>query len=328
MNGLHRTSTASRESLRSRAGSTLIAVFWILSILGVALFSVITLVKFESDFAASTSEGNRATQFAEMGIAVAANPIVSRGDPVLRQTFEGGNAGFVAMIESEADKFDINLLLSQQNPDIDDKGWLREIFHDWGMEIEDAQALVDALVDWIDEGDLEEINGAEVSYYEGLGFNNRPFNRPFYSLDEMRFVRGMDQLEQVNPSWKDFFTIWTQSGVDLNEASADRISLALNINFDEAELIVESRNGPDGERGTEDDPQPFASVEQVVGPGGIVPMDETELALSQHRVSVNGNTVRLRSTGWSGDIKRRITLIIRNREGSATLLKRREQIVQ
>lgn len=309
-------------------GSTLIAVFWILSILGLALFSVITLVSFESDLAASESEGGRATQFAEMGIAVAANPVVNRGDPILRQVFEGGNAGFDAEIEFEADKFDINFLLTQQDPILDDKGWLRELFHDWGLEVEEAQSLVDALIDWVDEGELEEVNGAEASYYEGRGFSNRPFNRPFYSLDEMRFVRGMDLLEQVNPNWKDFFTVWSQSGIDLNEASTESISLALDLTFDEADLIVETRNGPDGERGTDDDPEPFGSVEQVVGPEGLVFMSETKFALVGHRVAVNGTTFRLRSTGWSGDVKRRITLIIRNREASATLLERREQIVQ
>lgn len=313
-----------------KRGSTLIAVFWLLSILGLALFSTITLVNFESDLAATQSEGSRAGQFAEMGIAVAANPVVSRGDPLLRQIFEDGNAGFEAEIESEADKFDINLILAQQNPELDDKGWLREIFIDWGMDPRDAQALIDALVDWVDDGDLEELNGAERPYYEGRGFNNRPFNRPFYDLNEMRFVRGMDLLEQVNPNWRDFFTIWTQSGIDLNEASAEIMSLALNLNFDEANRIVELRNGPDGLRGTDDDPPPFGSVEEVIGPGptALVFMTDTEFQLTQHRVSVNSATVRLQSLGWSGDIRRRITLILRNREGNATLLERREEIVQ
>jgi hypothetical protein len=57
-------------------------------------------------------------------------------------------------------------------------------------------------------------------------------------------------------------------------------------------------------------------------------MSETELALTQHRVTTQSDTVRLASTGWYGDVKRRLTLIIRNREGTPSLLDRREEIVQ
>jgi hypothetical protein len=305
----------------------LIAVFWLLSILGLALFSALKLIEFESDLAASRTGGTQAAHFAEMGLAVGANPVVERSDPLLRQVFDGGTSGFDCEIGSEADKFDINLLLANQNPDQDDKGWLRELFTNWGMEVEAAQSLVDALIDWTDEGDLEEMNGAELPYYEERGYPNRPFNRPFYSLDEMRLVRGMDLLEQANPDWKEYFTIWTQTGIDLNEAPVDRISRALQIPYGDAEIISETVRGPDGIRGTEDD-LPFRSLEEAVGPSGVVFMSETELALVQHRVTTQSDTVRLASTGWYGDVKRRLTLILRNREATPTLLDRREEIVQ
>lgn len=310
-----------------KKGSTLVAVFWLLSILGVALFSVITLVKFESDLVSSLTQGTRARHLAEMGIAVGANPRVRRDDPILRQIMEGGTEGFSCKIVSEADKLDINFLLSNQNEALDDKNWLRDLFHDWGMGLEDAQSLADALVDWVDEGDTEELSGAESTYYQGQGYLDRPFNRPFYSLQEMRFVRGMELLEQVNPNWQDWFTVWTQSGLDVNEASAERIASVLGVPITEADVIPETVRGPDGIRGTEDD-VPFQSVEAAAGPQGAVFMPEEEFALSGHRITANSPTTRLESTGWSGDVKRRITLIIRNREGNPTLLERREEIVQ
>ncbi|MDP0490463.1 MAG: type II secretion system protein GspK [Verrucomicrobiota bacterium JB023] len=307
-----------------RRGSTLVAVFWLMSILGMALFSAITLLKFESDMTISQTQGTRARHYAEMGIAVGANPVVERDDPILQQVFDEGRGGFMCRIKSEADKFDINLLLSNQDPIADDKGWLRELFFDWGMELEDAQDLADALVDWVDTNDLEEMNGAETEYYESIGYIDRPFNRPFYSLDEMRLVRGMNLLEQVNPNWQDWFTVWTQSGVDVNEADADILSLALNISIEDADIITETVRGPDGIRGTEDD-VPFQSVDDALS---LLYLPEEQLAQVQHRVSANGSTVRLESTGWSGDVKRQIVLIIRNREGNPTLLERFERIVQ
>ena len=308
-------------------GSTMVAVFWLISILGIAVFSVITLVKFESDLVLSSAQGTRARHLAEMGIAVGANPAVERDDPLLRQVLEGGTEGFSCEIESEADKIDINLLLLNQDPIADDKGWLRELFFEWGMELEDAQALADALVDWVDAGDTEEINGAEAPYYENLGFPNRPFNRPFYDLQEMRFVRGFAALEQVNPNWRNWFTIWTQTGLDVNEATAERLARVLNLTEEQTSIIPETVRGIDGILGTEDD-QPFQSVEDAAGPAGLVFMTEEEFAQSGHRISAGSETTRLESTGWSGDVKRRVTLIIRNREGNPTLLERREEIVR
>jgi type II secretory pathway component PulK len=64
------------------------------------------------------------------------------------------------------------------------------------MEEDPAAELVDALVDWVDEDDLEEPQGAEYEDYEEMGYTNRPFNRPFYSLDEMNQVRGMALLRR------------------------------------------------------------------------------------------------------------------------------------
>ena len=312
---------------RQQRGSTMIAVFWLLSILGIALFSVITLVKFEADLVTSLTQGTRARHLAEMGIAVGANPVVQRDDPLLRRVMEGGTEGFSCKIESEADKIDINFLLLNQDPVADDKGWLRELFYEWGMELDDAQELADALVDWVDRGDTEELNGAEAPYYENLGYLDRPYNRPFYNLQEMRFVRGFNLLEQVNPNWADWFTVWTQSGLDVNEASAERLSQVLNVTLETAATIPETVRGPDGIRGTEDD-QPFQSVDAAAGPQGAVFMSEEQFAQSGHRITANGTTTRLESTGWSGDVKRRVTLIIRNREGNPTLLERREEIVQ
>ena len=315
------------NSNREKKGSTLVAVFWLLAILGVALFAVITLVKFESDLVASLTQGTEARHLAEKGIAVGANPVVERDDPLLRQVMEGGTEGFSCKIESEADRLDINFLLTNQDPIADDKGWLRDLFFDWGMELVEAQELADALVDWVDAGDTEELSGAEAPYYEGQGFLDRPFNRPFYSLQEMRFVRGMDRLDQINPNWQDWFTVWTQSGLDVNEASAEKLALALDRSVEDVDIIPETVVGEDGIRGTEDD-QPFGSVEEAVGPQGVVFLTEEEFAENGHRVTVNSPTTRLESTGWSGDVKRRVTLIIRNREGNPTLLERREEIVQ
>ncbi|MEO1836640.1 MAG: hypothetical protein ABGZ49_14240, partial [Akkermansiaceae bacterium] len=47
----------------------------------------------------------------------------------------------------------------------------------------------------------------------------------------------------------------------------------------------------------------------------------------ESRLTANDPTTRLESTGWSGDVKRRITLIVRNRTGRPSILERKEEQV-
>jgi general secretion pathway protein K len=307
-----------------KSGSALVAVFWIMSILSLAVFTSIQLLYYEVDLVTSQVHGNRARHMAEMGIAVAANPVVDRDDPILKQTFGDGSTGFDAQLRSEASRFNINVMLKSGGEGIPpDKAFFREILARWGMEFDETQDIVDALVDWIDEDDFEELNGAEFQFYEDLGYLNRPYNRPFYSLDEVRLVTGWDRVEALNPNWQDWFTIWTTGGLDVNEADPELLAAAADITIDEAQDLQSQVLGPDGIRDTEDD-VPFQDLNE---PLSLLNLPEDQRALVEPRLTVNDKTSRIESVGWSGDIKRRITLVLRSRTGKPAILERREEVV-
>ncbi|MDA7888827.1 general secretion pathway protein GspK, partial [Akkermansiaceae bacterium] len=256
----------------------------------------------------------------EMGIAVAANPRVEIWDPMLRQTFENGS-GFEAQIRSEGGRFNINYVLMSE-----DKVLLRQIFDHWGIDLDVASEITDALMDWVDSDDDIQLNGAEVDWYEGQGFGvNRPFNRPFYDLDEMRLVRGMDIVEAANPRWRNWFTVWSSGGLDINEAPAEFLAVAADGNIEEAISLVEIIDGADGIRRTEDDQtmQAQAAME-------LLGMSPDEVA--QFGARFNGGTeqvTRIESIGFSGSVRRKIVLIIQNRSnGRPTILDRREELIQ
>ena len=201
----------------------MIAVFWVMSILSLAVFTSVRLLYYEFDLVTAQSHGSRARQLAEMGLAVAANPVVEEGDPILSQRFENGGEGFDALIRTEGDRFNINVLLMPRSDTGEpDKPLLKDILELWNMDPDEAAEVIDALVDWVDANDFEELNGAEDGYYEDLGFLNRPYNRPFYRLDEMRLVRGWSQVERLNPNWKEWFTVWTGGGLDVNGPLPER----------------------------------------------------------------------------------------------------------
>jgi general secretion pathway protein K len=299
-------------------GSALVAVFWIMAILALAVFSAVRVVYLDADIAASQINGFEALQVAEMGIAVAVNPAVKKMDPILDWYDEERDISYRARIQSEAARLNINVILMRK-----DKTLLTDIFTDWGMELQEAQMLVDNLTDWVDAGDLVELNGAELDWYEDQGRPNHPFNRPFYNLDEMRLVKDMELLEAVNPHWKNWFTIWSNGKLDVNEAKAELIAAAAEVSIDDAQDLVKHVLGPDRERDTEDD-QRFQNLTEALSMLGV---SEFQQETVTPRLTISDTTTRIVSDGRAGTVKRRITLILRSRTGQPAILERKEEII-
>ena len=302
----------------SASGSALIAVFWIMAILSLAVFSAVRVVYHDADVASSQVNGFEALQVAERGIAVAINPAIQRDDPLLRWEDEERDIRYRARITSEAARFNINVILLRK-----DKQLLTDIFTDWGMELFDAQELVDNLTDWVDAGELAELNGAEVEWYEDQGRPNHPFNRPFYNLDEMRLVKGMQMLEEIKPDWRDWFTIWSNGKLDINEARPELIAAAAEVSIDDAEDLVEHILGTDRKRDTEDDQR----IQNLTEGLEMLGVSEFQRPIVEPRLTVQDTTTRIISQGWAGTVKRQITLIIRSRTGQPAILSRKEEIV-
>lgn len=299
-------------------GAALMAVLWLIAILGMACMTALRVISFDVELASAKIHGSRARQIAEMGIAVGSNPAVKRSDPLLRQMGEESGEGFMVRVVSEGGRFNINgILLSE------DKALLSSIFADWGLDIEQSQEVVDALGDWVDADDNVSLNGAEEKDYEKVGRINQPFNRPFYDLSEVRLVRGMDLVEAVRPDWRDWFTIWSGGALDLNEASAELIAAAAECPVEQAAIIPEMVCGTDQVRDTLDD-VPFQNPAAALDLLGIDVNGRPDLA---KRFTVNDSTTRIESIGHAEGAKRKITVIVRNRAGKPALLERTEEII-
>lgn len=300
-----------------RQGSALVAVLWLIAILALASMAAIRVVSFDVDLSTSQIHGFRARQLAEKGIAIAANPAVKRTDPLLKYTDESGE-GFEARLISEGEKFNINALILRQ-----DENFFKDLFINWGLDLDEAQQVTDALIDWVDTNDEKGLNGAEVDWYLDQGRINQPFNRPFYNLDEVRLVKGMDLVESLKPDWRNWFTIWSSGQLDLNEASAELIAAATGCTVEEASVIPETVRGPDGIRDTDDD-APFQDVQTALGMLGVDTTAQPEILA---RVTVNDATQRIESIGTVSGAKRKITVIVRNRTGRPAVLERTEEVV-
>jgi len=307
-----------RVHRRRTRGTALVAVIWLIAILAMASIAAIRVVAFDIDVATSKIHGFRAQQLAEMGVAVGSNPQVERSDPMLVQWSEENGEGFEVKLISEGEKFNINAILLR-----DDKNLLKSLFIDWGLDIDQSAAVADALGDWVDGNDETALNGAEYEYYEDLGRVNQPFNRPFYDLEEMRLVRGMDLVEAYRPDWRNWFTIWSSGALDLNEAPAEMIAVAAEISIDQAGIVPETVRGPDAIRDTDDD-QPFQSAQEALALLGVDASLRPDIA---SRFTVNETTTRIESVGTTLGATRKITVIVRNRTGQPAVLERTEEVI-
>jgi type II secretory pathway component PulK len=314
---MNRQSTSATPARHPR-GTALVAVLWLIAILAMACMAALRVISFDMELATQKIHGSRAGHMAEAGIAIGSNPVVERDDPILKFYNPDTDEGYEVELISEGGRFNINAILQR-----DDTVLLRSLFIDWGLDLDTAQALVDALADWVDADDETRLNGAESDWYESRGRTNQPFNRPFYDISEMRLVRDMDLIEALRPDWRDWFTIWSSGLLDINEARAELIAAAAEVSIEQASAIPQIVNGADGILGTEDD-APFADVGSALAIIGINAEARPDIAA---RFTTGDTTTRVVSTGYASSAKRRITAILRNRTGQPALLERTEEII-
>lgn len=104
-----------------------------------------------------------------------------------------------------------------------------------------ADAIADAIVDWRDENDLTQLNGAEDGDYESAGLPYGARDAPFQSVEELRNVLGMtrDLYQRVASD----LTVYTESArVDTEFASAAVLAAVQSLTLEDAQLMIEERN--------------------------------------------------------------------------------------
>jgi general secretion pathway protein K len=298
-------------------GSALLVVLWVVALLSFLIITSLMVAMQDVETVGARQVVFRARQLAEMGLAVAAHPLVKRDDPLLSARFSAMET-YEARITSEEGRINLNAMLTEERRPV-----LERMLNQWGISFIDAQALVDRLMDWSDEDEFRRIKGAEKPEYREAGFRDRPFNRAFRSLDEALLVGGMEMLVELKPNWRDYFTLWGGGQLDINEASAEIIALVTDTPPHLAQAIVTQRDGPDGRPYTEDD-TPLESVEEamtLLGLGG------DRAALVAPLLTLQGSTVRIESLGRAGDHARGIAVVMQKNE-RPQVLEWREFVVE
>ena len=286
--------------LRHRSGAALLAVLWIVALLIGLVAGASLLLTQDLDAAASKRQIFRARMLAESALAIAMNPDVKPDEPLLRRRLSDDEE-YAVQMTGEDGLINPNVLLKRE-----DRETFRRVFRYWGMTLQQADALIDALIDWVDADDFKRINGAEKKEY---GLNGMPFNRPFRSIEEMSMVRGMQEVEQAYPEWRTWFSVYANpSGMlDVFDARPEVISAVLGVDLRTAQSFRSLRLGRDGIMNTPDDLPRDPSVLRQLG----LPAGSPQSSLASVQSTTQRIVVRVRV----GDLERELSAVVRGAIG-------------
>jgi type II secretory pathway component PulK len=237
-------------------------------------------------------------------------------DPLLE--FQASDTeGYRAFMTSEEAKVNINMLLTDAR-----SMQLEQIFNAMRLRPGTAQGLVAALMDWVDADAMKRRpDSAEALDYKQAGYPNRPFNRPFRSLDEMSMVAGIERLSEVYPNWRSLFTVYGSGQLDVNEAAGETITMLTGANPAMVARLIKQREGRDGIHHTKDD-QPITSPGEAMQILGL-PQNSPVAGL----LTIQGPTLRIESIGWSGDQALGVAIITQKGGGGQMRIQHREEFV-
>ncbi len=184
----------------------------------------------------------------------------------------------------------------------------------FGIEEEtEANSIVDALVDWIDEDGRESDNGAESGYYQALKNPYECRNGPVLYIEELLLVRGISPLllfgEGEQKGLAGYLTVHGEDGkININTADSLLVkSLNPQIGDELAEKLHDFRIDEENEEKL-GNPAWYNTIDSW--PGDIV--------LNQKLLTTRSTMFLIRSTGRSGSLFRRLTAVV-NRVDKKTI---------
>lgn len=291
-----------------KKGSVLVGVLAAVFLVSLFVMAVVRMLAYDLEERSVQSNRFEAFLQAEKAVWVALHPRVKRDDPLLR-VGEGEKLGYQAKVTSEGGRLSINQLLRRIDKEPALQRVLVSYFADRGLDLVQAQTLLDRLLDWTDRDSERRMRGAENRDYAVIGQPAYPRNRDFLSVDEMGLVMGMEELEAVYPRWRDDFTVFGDGKLNLNEAEAVLISAATGATLAVAQNFVELRKGRDGLEGTEDDRR-FTDLATVGALLGVPPSVWSSL---QDEVTLEDNWIRVEAVGIAGPVRQRLVVVAERR---------------
>ena len=185
----------------SQHGIALLIVLWVMTILIVTVLSFTLLTRADTQGTLAFKDQMEKKFLAEAGIergiaemvnySLNANQTVALvGKEVWKMdgaAYNGrmDNGSYVVRIVNESGKISLNGLTDASGI------MVNNLLVNLGSPTEEANRIVDSILDWKDEDDLHRLNGAESDYYQSLPHPYKARNADFESLEELLLVKGV-----------------------------------------------------------------------------------------------------------------------------------------
>ena len=171
-------------------GFALVILIWILSLLSLMAASFTQTIRREISISNGLKTNSSALALAETWVMIA-GLMLKNPNPQQRWIANG------AIYQANLSKGDVRVRIFSETGKVDINTAKDELLHaviNYSVkDINQQNALFDAIVDWRDIDDDSRPNGAEANQYKKMGFSYQPSNQPFQSLEELQLVLGMDE---------------------------------------------------------------------------------------------------------------------------------------
>ena len=282
-----------------RRGSSLLLVLWAIMLMS---FSVIGLVSHLSrglDESIHAEKEFRARLLLQSARTLSLHPDIEWGDPLLHQWVSSASS-YEVMMTTEGTRIAINQLNTGAR-----REFAQRLLQKWGMDAQQAEVLTESISDWIDPGDRPRSHCAERDYYARMGRPDLPYNRPLDNLDDVMMIRGAEELDNVRPDWRDFFTLYGDGSIDIHRASAEMLAVLFNVTESEVNRFVSARLGPDGAPDTIDDHR-FPTLAEA---RRVLDVPQLNYAAVSSLLTLDHPVKRTECLARAGSLERRLTII-------------------
>lgn len=258
----------------------LVLVFLFLTSLVVVSLLESSMRNLRAAATASARDDLRVTAFSAMEIALATLAEIRELDEKLYSPSQGwGNPISYAPMQWP-EGMEVSVTIEDETGRMPlappDRDALNQLFDQLGIDFSKSEELIDTYLDWVDEDDLERLNGAEADYYERQTPKRTPPNAPITSFESFRYIKGFDELffdENGAPNalfqrFKASTSFKHGHKLNVNTASPTLVSLLEETQGLDVRALEDTKYGLDGIPGTSDDGWSKGAGDEALFSGG------------------------------------------------------------
>ena len=243
-------------------GIALVMVLWVLMLLALVAASFSHTTRTEVNLARNLVESSKAEALAEAGVYHAVLGLLGQaGEDTWRvdgsvYAWRFGGGEIRVAIQDEGGKVDLNSTAGSV---------LRDLFLSLDLELNETEALVDAILDYRDSDDLKHVSGAEDPDYQAADLEHDAKDAPFELVEELQQVYGMTRAiyDRVAPA----LTVYSRLRRPFAATAPPEVRAILPASLGETSFLESDEEDTEGEEPDEDPEEGLSETPRIIVKG-------------------------------------------------------------